>query len=91
MINRHDKYFVLKLPQGDTSKSIDRLKPATVPNVDTRPELGDQAPIHNDVYKASQSIFEVSGQLPEVEPVPERTSRSGRTVRFKAMSDFAYF
>ena len=28
IISRNDKFFKLKLPQGDTTVSIDRLKPA---------------------------------------------------------------
>ena len=91
VINRHDKYLVLKLPLGDTFVSIDRLKPAVIPNVDTRPELRHQVSIRNGVSVASQSSSEVSGQLPEVEQVPERTSRLGCTVRFKAIPDFTYF
>ena len=40
---------------------------------------------------ASQSSSEVAEQLPEVEQVPDRTSRSGRTVRLRAMLNYAYF
>ena len=57
VISRHHKYFVLKLPQGDTSVYI--------ADVDSRPELGDQAPVRNDVSVASESSSELSEQLPE--------------------------
>ena len=33
VVRREQKYFVLRLPQGDTSVSIDRLKPADLPVV----------------------------------------------------------
>ena len=42
VISSHNNLFVFKSLQGDTSVSIDRHKSVMVPNVDTRPKLGDQ-------------------------------------------------
>ena len=101
VISRIDKYFVVKLPQGERSVSIDRLKPAkvtiSVPTGDTtRSETLDQllpsaaeeviVPEEVDTY----SSVEVESEVTDPRPNPV-TTRSGRTVRFNERPEYSYF
>ena len=91
VVRRHPKYFILKLPQGETSVSIDRLKPAFLTiNSDTKPKS-------KPLTKTSPSA-----NINEPTPVPtsnndnsniapHRTTRSGRTVKFNPHPEYSYY
>ena len=91
VLRRYPKYFVLRLPQGDTSVSIDRLKPVTLPRTsqNNRPKLPPpvQSPIAEDLNNESSLL---DTEAPISSPSPTKT-RSGRTVKFKANPDYRYF
>lgn len=85
VVTRKPKYYVIKLPQGDTTVCIDRLKPAVIPS----PKLSKPLP----------KVFKPSPPLPSTDPLPappsapsniERT-RSGRTVKFRHNPEYHYF
>lgn len=97
VIKRDPKYFVLKLPQGETSVSIDRLKPAHLPSPlqqslpsttpITPPEShSDSTPKVNDNSNES----DVQNSVEDLARVP-RTTRSGRNVRFNLKPEYSYF
>ena len=49
VISRHDKFFKLKLPQGETTVSIDRLKPAYLKDSNVSNDSISNDSISNDV------------------------------------------
>ena len=96
VLERTNKYFILKLPQGNTSVSIDRLKPAYFPSISspssTPPII---APTPTPQPTCLQSIQERPQQTinhpnNEIEPVNTKT-RSGRSVRFRKDPKYHYF
>lgn len=92
VIKRYPKYFVLKLPQGETSVSIDRLKPArfsSKPKPPSTPLLNS-----NPIPSTSTDPSPVPSCPPLVSepPAPENVvTRSGRTVRFNVNPEYQYF
>ena len=84
VIHRDPKYFILKLPQGDTSVSIDRLKPAYLPV----PVSTQSSP---DAKLASPVTIQVPPFPPAIVPSPTQTTRSGWTVRFRQSPDYHYY
>ena len=110
VISRSEKFFTLKLPQGVTTVSIDRLKPAYLKVVldnDSVDNSTTDNQISNDVILPSSDVspsdlgHSTEGEVREdIEPedispniIPDvpRTTRSGRTVRFRRHSDHVYF
>lgn len=93
VIQREPKYFILRLPQGDTSVSIDRLKPAYVPLPDSvqQPLRGDTMTDSDSDPSSSSPIPVPIPPSPDTTPVPSQTTRSGRTVRFRLDPDYCYF
>ena len=87
VVNRKSKFFILKLPQGNTSVSIDRLKPfrqTTPPSTAQKPPLtptSQQTPASPPSAQPLISDF----------PPPSVSTRSGRSVRFRLHPDFHYF
>lgn len=47
-MRREDKYFTLKLPQGETSVSIDRLKPAYISI--TKQDFSSNSDVATDIH-----------------------------------------
>lgn len=88
VIKKTPKHFTLKLPQGETSVSIDRLKPAhfSQPKVDSIPNSKKSESPISPVSELPPSLKSESS-LP---PTPMRT-RSGREVKFKPRPDFCYY
>ena len=84
VVHREQKYFVLRLPQGDTSVSIDRLKPAYLPVV-KRP-ANSVSPVLpcSDLPSRSTPSHDSSQASP-------RSTRSGRTIRFRRHPDYVYY
>jgi len=80
VLQRTPKYFTLKLPQGETKVSIDRLKPARLQL--TNPK------IHVSPIPKSPTL---STPKPTPTPNPTVTTRSGRTVHFRSDPIFHYF
>ena len=87
VLERNQKYFVLELPQGKTTVSIDRLKPAYLPKSNSRKQemkRKEQPNLQNKQTPVNQESFD---------PPLNSTSktRSGRTVKFSPLPDFRYF
>lgn len=107
VIERYPKYFVLKLPQGNTSVSVDRIKPAHLPVTRTKPVQSLPKPpnlpkpiqsLPNPRNLPSQRLPELttppqSGQPSPKTPPPSDplTTRSGRRVRFNPNPHYSYF
>ena len=88
IISRDPKFFILKFPQGNTSVSIDRLKPDYLPtNHDSVPELSSNSS-DNITPLPTSSKPPVTSESPDLDEFPEQTSeitlpkitRSGRRV-----------
>lgn len=99
VIKRFPKYFIVKLPQGETSVSIDRLKPARVPlptKTVTEPIIDQQTLPHSTTDQPTilpnpSPPVDVLPQPPtEPNNAPVKT-RSGRTVRFNENPIYKYF
>ena len=96
VVSRHNKFFVLRLPQGESSVSIDRLKVAKLPDpvpvkktniVDPVP-TNDTVLLPNDVPNELPNIDQ--NEPPVIVP-PSVRSRSGRTIRFNPKPDYNYY
>jgi len=98
VLERRPKHFVLKLPQGNTSVSIDRLKPAFLPSPPplSRP-ITQPSPLSpqtsQPITQPSQPTTQLSSPvIPHPNPPsPPQITRSGRRVKFKASPEFRYF
>lgn len=82
VLRRHPKFFIIETPTGaEQSVSIDRLKPAHIPNPSKSPEIQPEVPPEK--------------VTPTSEPPPstsqEHSSRSGRKITFKKDKDFIYY
>ena len=102
VIQRFPKYFIVSLPQGNTSVSIDRLKPARIyqplmnksnnlPNdQSTTPTINESPPVNE-----TPPINEPSHKPIIINDTPEHCvthkTRSGRSVRFNENPDYQYF
>lgn len=96
VLQRQPKFFIIQLPQGDTSVSIDRLKPAFLPAAipTTSPPVDPPAPSSEDNAPLTPAPLPSppSTSLPSVSPTqPPPTTRSGRTVRFNMRPEYQYF
>lgn len=94
ILQRNPKYFILKLPQGDTSVSIDRLKPAYLsPPATVKPVQSDNIPSRSiDSSPVSPPISNsFPPAIPATPPQPVTKTRVGRTVRFKSRPEYCYF
>ena len=87
VISRKPKYFVIKLPQGDSTVSIDRLKPVVFPNLKKINHVKPPPPVPKPKTSIPSPPVE---SLPPTVQQPERT-RSGRSVKFKNNPEFHYF
>ncbi|MPC86667.1 hypothetical protein E2C01_081503 [Portunus trituberculatus] len=85
VVRREPKFFILKLPHGTTSVSIDRLKPAHIP----LPTVSDADVLPTEGATASPARAPIP--LPPYPDVPSQTTRSGRVVRFRKQPEFIYF
>ena len=113
VISRSEKFFTLKLPQGITTVSIDRLKPAylkVIPEVDNDTvdnSTTNDNHVADDVILPSSDVsptdvgHSTEGEVrediapedipPNIIPDVARTTRSGRTVRFRRDADHVYY
>lgn len=96
VIKRNPKFFILKLPQGETSVSIDRLKPAYLPSPPPVTPPVNPPPEQLPVPSPPVLTLPPFPELPSLtssspEPPPAITTRSGRSVRFKHRPEFRYF
>ena len=91
VVRREPKYFVLRLPQGSTAVSIDRLKPAHIH--DPSGSLLDSGVVSPQSASHPVPVPPISlPPFPAVSPsVQLRPTRSGRTVRFRLRPDFIYY
>ena len=95
VLERNPKFFKLKLPQGDTTVSLDRLKPAY--SSKNPPVLASE---NSKPVSPKPIIFTPSQPFPHKENQSTDTptnskhkkcTRSGRSVRFKVNPDYVYF
>lgn len=104
VIRRYPKHFILNLPQGETSVSIDRLKPAflpTSPTMHTKPKppttqtpILPSQPTTSSVPIPNPQNDTNTQDTPSLEPPPTITpqkTRSGRSVRFNSKPEYSYF
>ena len=91
VVRRHPKYFILKLPQGETSVSIDILKPAFLTiSSDTKPKskpLTKTSPSANINEPTPVSTSDNDNS----KIAPRRTTRSGRSVKFNPYPEYSYY
>ena len=97
VLKRADKYFILQLPQGETSVSIDRLKPAYLPPPPIPIKHKVQTPKNSSPPIVTPSSTPdslppnvqppLSAQTPIKAPV---TTRYGRNVKFNLKPDYKY-
>lgn len=84
VLQRYPKYFVLALPRGESTVSIDRLKPAILPHDPSPPP----SPPEPDLSTLTLPPF----PLPSTpEPPRDVMTRSGRRVRFNEQPGYHYF
>lgn len=104
VLERNPKFFILQLPHGRQSVSIDRLKPAYLPTNQSSVTPAPDSPVtspstsSDPVPSSSPSDPEPSSprsiSLPREEAKesePTVQTRSGRKIRFKSNPDFRYF
>lgn len=95
VIKRNSKYFTIRLPQGDISVSIDRLKPAHIPSQLLSTSQPSTEPSQfSSVSQPSILSPSLSSQtLPNIDhKIPKSTkTRSGRVVRFNENPEYSYF
>ena len=94
VVHREQKYFVLRLAQGNTSVSIDRLKPAYLPVV-KRPANSaspvspcSDLPSGSTPSHASISVPPPGDDSSQASPC---LTRSGRTIHFCRHPDYVYY
>ena len=83
VLERHSKHFILRLPQGDTSVSIDRLKPAHLSSPIIKPSnilpLSEtpitQKPKHVSIKNSSNPSTSISASSSEKTPIVTRSGR----------------
>ena len=98
VVKRFPKFFILKLPQGETSVSIDRLKPAYLlnnspPSAINIPRIPPPiVPLTTSTHDPPSPVVESSDNRlhDNLESTP-RTTRSGRNVRFNKDAQYLYF
>ena len=84
VVRREQKYFVLRLPQGDTSVSIDHLKPAYLPVVKRPANSASPVLPCSDLPSRSTPSHDSSQASP-------RSTCSRRTIRFRRHPDYVYY
>ncbi|XP_063873208.1 uncharacterized protein LOC135107372 [Scylla paramamosain] len=103
VIQRDPKYFILRLPQGDTSVSIECLKPAYIPITRQAPS-NDRDDLTTSTLDSNSSPFpDISASTPSPSahfqsdlprhtiPNFPRTTRSGKTVYFNQHPHYLYY
>ena len=86
VIEKFDKTFKLKFPSGPNMVSIERLKPAVLPNKEPTPQEPEPEPAPQEPEP------EPTPQANEPEPTePIVTTRYGRRVKFRNRNDYRYF
>ena len=85
VIKRHSKYFIVDLPQGKTTVSIDRLKPAYVNNLKSKSDKS----ISVSTDTAQPSITDPP--IPLQSDITQYKTRSGRNVKFKHDPNIYYY
>lgn len=89
VLRREPKFFILELPQGNTSVSIDRLKPAYIPSPEHHFPAAPDIASHPNTSSPLPTVDLPTPTSPAVQ-LPH-TTRSGRTVRFNQQPDFYYY
>ena len=93
VITRYPKFFVLNLPRGHTSVSIDRLKPAYLPSAQTPNPSPPPSQPTSPAPPTPPPVSPASSDVSHTAPPPSALSRtrSGRSIRFSRTNDYFYY